>query len=76
MKMPWEQDIQYIITEESHPQKMMATLIRRLPDEGTHNIRMENFFMNNAAVDSNIERNFQQTEIYLSKMLLQICGLS
>ena len=55
---------------------MMATLIRRLPDEGTHNVRMENFFMNNAAVDSNIERNCQQTEIYLSKMLLQICGLS
>ena len=31
--------------------------------------------MNSAAVASNIERNCQQTEIGLSKMLLQICGL-
>ena len=74
--MTWEQDLQYIITDKSHPQNMMATLIRRLPDKGTNNIRMENFFMNNAAVDSNIDRNCQQTEIDLSKMLLQICGLS
>ena len=34
-----EQDLQYIITEESHPQKMMATLIRRLPDKETNNMR-------------------------------------
>ena len=38
--------------------------------------RKDNFFMNNAAVDSNIKRKYQQTQFVFSKRLLQTCGLA
>ena len=58
MKMTWRQDLQYIITEESHPQKdcyfQKKTTGERDKQKKKGKITSS---MNNAAVDNNIEPN-------------------